>query len=98
MGPVSRLLSLPISGPLGALGWLARRIANAAVQQLLDPARIEAELLALEMRLEAGTIDEVAFEAAEARLLEELAEMRAIAADGVDDAMAEATNAETSGR
>jgi hypothetical protein len=80
MGPVTTLLALPVCGPIGALNWLARQVADAAMRQLLDPARIEAALLALERRLEAGDIDEAAFEAEEARLLAELAEMRALQA------------------
>jgi hypothetical protein len=70
MGPVGRLLGLPVAGPLLGLGWLARRIAEAAVAEMNDPARIEAELLALERLLESGQIDEETYEAREAPLLE----------------------------
>ncbi len=80
MGMLSTLLTLPASGPIGAVGWLARQIADAAMQEILDPARIETALLLLERRLETGAIDEAAFEAEEARLLEELLEIRAIRA------------------
>lgn len=78
------LLSLPVRGPLGGLAWLARQVTEAAMQQWLDPKRIEAALLALERRLEAGEIDEAAFEAEEEKLLAELQEMRAIAAGAND--------------
>ncbi len=77
MGLLGNVLSLPVSGPLGAVGWLARQVAEAAVTELLDPVRIERALLALARRLEAGEIDEAAFEAEESRLLDELVEMRA---------------------
>lgn len=80
MGPLGTLLALPVAGPIGALQWIARQVAEAAIEQMLDPARIEAALRALERQLDAGAIDEAAFEAEEARLLEELAEMRAIRA------------------
>jgi hypothetical protein len=80
MGSLSTLLSLPVSGPLSGLGWIARQIAAAARQQMLDPKRIETALLLLERRLEDGQIDEAAFEAEEALLLEELAEIGAIRA------------------
>jgi hypothetical protein len=80
MGTISNLLSLPVSGPLGAVGWIARQIAEAAITELLDPVRIETALLVLVRKLEAGEIDEDAFEAEESRLLEELSEMRAIQA------------------
>lgn len=75
MGPVSTLLTLPVSGPLSGLAWIARQIASAAKQQMLDPTRIQAALLLLERRLEDGLIDEPAFEAEEAVLLDELAEI-----------------------
>ncbi len=77
MSLLLNLLGLPVTAPLGALGWLARQVAEAAMQQWADPARIEAALLDLERRLERGEIDEAAFEAEEARLLDELAEIRA---------------------
>jgi Gas vesicle protein G len=80
MGPLTTLLSLPVSGPLSGLGWIARQIAAAARQQMLDPKRIETALLLLERRLEDGQIDEATFEAEEALLLEELAEIGAIRA------------------
>ncbi len=81
MGPLGTLLSLPVSGPLTGLTWLARQIANAAVQQVLDPGRIETALRLLERRLENGEIDEAAFEAEEERLLEELAEIGRLRAE-----------------
>jgi hypothetical protein len=82
MGTISNLLSLPVSGPLGAVGWIARQIAEAAITELLDPVRIETALLVLVRKLEAGEIDEDTFEAEEQRLLDELSEMRAIQAGG----------------
>ena len=90
MGPLSTLLTLPVGGPLGALTWIARQIANAADQEMLDPTRIEAALLLLERRLEDGLIDEPAFEAEEARLLEELAEISALRAAKASAASTEA--------
>jgi len=64
---------LPVVGPLRGLIWLARQVATAAEQEMNDPVRIEAALLALERRLMAGEIDEAAFEAEEAVLLARLA-------------------------
>ena len=73
MGAMGTLLGLPVAGPLLGLGWLARRIAEAAEQEMNDPAHIDAELLALEHKLESGEIDEATYEAREAVLLEALA-------------------------
>jgi hypothetical protein len=77
MGIVSGVVGLPLKGPLSGLVWLARRIAEAADQEMDDPARIEAALLALERQLETGEIDADAHEAREAELLAELDAMRA---------------------
>ena len=74
MGPLASLLGLPLTGPLGGLAWLARRVAEAAEQEMSDPARIEAALLALERQLEAGEIDEATHAAREAELLAALDE------------------------
>lgn len=76
MGPIGKLLALPVAGPIGALQWLAQQIAASAWEQMLDPARIETALLALEQKLETGLIDEATFEAEEEQLLAELNEMR----------------------
>ena len=92
MGTLTTLLGLPVSGPMSALTWIARQIANAASQELLDPSRIETALLLLERKLEDGEIDEAAFEAEEDRLLQELAEiteLRAAEAQAAGDDPAE---------
>ena len=86
MGAVGSLLGLPVTGPLLGLGWLARRIAEAAEAEMNNPAQIEAELLALERQLEAGEIDEAAYEAREAQLLETLQTLAREAAPATDDA------------
>jgi hypothetical protein len=71
-----KLIALPVMAPLGGLTWLARQIANSAMNEWLDPARIERGLFQLERRLDAGEIDEATFEAEEAVLLEELRTIR----------------------
>ena len=75
MGPLTTILAFPVAGPMGALSWIARQVAQAAEQQMLDPARIETALRTLEERLDRGEIEEAAFEAEEEALLLELAEI-----------------------
>lgn len=77
MGMLRTLATLPVSGTVLGLGWLARRIAEAAEREMNDPARIEAALLALNRALEAGDLSEPEFEAREAALLEELERLAA---------------------
>ena len=82
MGALATLLGLPVSGPLLGLGWLARRIAEAADLEMADPARIEAAIAALERQLEAGEMTEPEYDAREAELLAELALLKASASEG----------------
>ncbi|NGM19584.1 gas vesicle protein [Roseomonas stagni] len=77
MGLLRTLLTLPISAPIAGVGWVAKQVAEAVDQQWHDPRRVEAALLLLERKLEAGEITEEQFEAAEAEQLAELAAIRA---------------------
>ncbi len=72
-----KLLAFPAFLPMGGVGWIASQVAGAVEAQWNDPKRIEAALLRLEERLDAGEIEEPEFEAAEAELLAELHAMRA---------------------
>ena len=72
MSLVAKLVTLPVSGPIGGAVWLARQIHAAAERELRDPAAIRAALADLERRLEAGEIDEPTFEAEESRLLDRI--------------------------
>jgi hypothetical protein len=78
MGVLGSSFGLPLMGPLRGLTWLAQQIAEAASREMVDPARIEAELLALERELEGGKIDEATYEAREAVLLEQLKTAQAL--------------------
>jgi chorismate mutase len=77
LGRLASLLCLPVAGPLQGLGWVAGQIAGAAEREAFDPARVEAALRRLEHQLEAGEIDEAAFERQEAEQLALLAVIRA---------------------
>lgn len=77
MGLVSRLLTLPVSAPVTGSLWLARKIHEAAAQQLNDPAAIKAELSRLEAQLLSGEISEETYDAAELTLLMRLKEAQA---------------------
>jgi hypothetical protein len=72
MGLLTTLLSAPVAGPAKGAWWLAQRLHEAALAERDDPASIRAALADLERRLDAGEIDEPAFEAEEERLLDRL--------------------------
>lgn len=76
MGLLSSLLTLPVSGPLAGLRFIAEKLHEAAIKEAFDPEAIKRELFALEARFEAGEIDEPTFESEEMALLERLREAR----------------------
>lgn len=72
MGLLTSLLTLPVSGPVRSALWIAAKVHEAADAELRNPAAIRQALASLEADLEAGRIDEDAFEEAEAVLLDRL--------------------------
>jgi hypothetical protein len=71
MGLLRMILSFPVGPALASVGWVAGKVGEAAETAWRDPARLERSLRALEKRLEAGEIDEAAYEEAEELLLAE---------------------------
>lgn len=72
MGLLTKLITLPVAGPMRGALWVAGRVHDAAAAELNDPAAIRAALMALEEKLEAGEIDEETYEAEEEILLDRL--------------------------
>ncbi|NJQ04169.1 gas vesicle protein GvpG [Streptomyces lonarensis] len=68
MGLLTGVLLLPLA-PVRAAGWLAERVAQAAEEELHDPAPLMARLRDLHRALEEGDIGEEAFEEQEEELL-----------------------------
>lgn len=77
MGLLTSLLTLPVAGPMKGSLWIAKKIHEAADQELNDPAAIRRELAALESALLAGEISEDAYDEAELVLLTRLRDAQA---------------------
>jgi hypothetical protein len=60
----------------GGIGWVLRRVADAVHGELYDESSLREELLAAEMRLELGEIDEDEFRAVEEAILGRMREVR----------------------
>jgi hypothetical protein len=69
-----KLLTLPISLPIDAVGWISGKIADAAEAQLYDTEAIKRQLEALEERLETDELTEAEFEELELVLIDRLRE------------------------
>ena len=92
MGLLSKLLLLPVTGPVRGLQFIAEQVKEE-VDAELDPEReaerLQAELMKLSVRRDLGEISEDAYAAQEEALLEQLNEIRAykvalIASDTAD--------------
>ena len=77
MGLVTGLLTLPLA-PVRGVAWISEQVALEAERELNDETRVRRELAALEMKLDAGEIDEREFEELEDALLERLMRAREV--------------------
>ncbi|MFI0977022.1 gas vesicle protein GvpG [Streptomyces sp. NPDC021093] len=75
MGLIGELILLPLA-PVRGTGWVLRQVVAEAERQYYDPAAVQRELRLLEERLEAGEIDEAAFDRREDELLDRLEQQR----------------------
>ena len=72
MGLLTNLLLAPVALPARGVNFILREIRDVVDQELNDPDAIRRELLELQRRLDAGLIDEAAYDIAEAELLARL--------------------------
>jgi hypothetical protein len=72
MGLLSNLLLAPVTLPMRGIGFVFREIQDTVDRELNDPDAIRRELLELQRRLDAGLIEEYAYDVAEAELLAHL--------------------------
>lgn len=66
------LISSTLLGPVKLLAWTAQQVLDVAEAQRNDEAAIRAQLVTLNEQLDAGEIDEEAFEQAEDVLMDRL--------------------------
>jgi hypothetical protein len=76
MGLLKHLLFWPVTGPNFLARFSLEKVHDAVREQLTDDQVVKEELLALQMRLELGEIDDEAYEELEAALMQRLREVR----------------------
>jgi hypothetical protein len=81
------LLTAPISLPLAGFRFVLGQILEMAERELYDEDRIREDLLLLQLRLEEGEIDEAAYAAEEAEIMQRLRIARAYREAGASAAM-----------
>ena len=76
MGILKHLLFWPVTGPMYLSRFSLEKVQGVVQDQLTDDTRVKEELLDLQLRLEMGDIDDAQYLAEEARLMEQLREVR----------------------
>ncbi len=76
MGLLKHLLFWPVTGPTFLARFSLEKVQDAVREELTDDQRIKEELLALQMQLELGEIDDDEYVAREAELMQRLREVR----------------------
>lgn len=76
MGLLLKLLSFPVSGPIGGLVWIAKKVGEQAEKELYDEDKVRGQLMELEMRYDLEEISEEEFLEAEEALLQMLKVIR----------------------
>ncbi|HEX2090904.1 MAG TPA: gas vesicle protein GvpG [Longimicrobiaceae bacterium] len=76
MGLLKHLLFWPVTGPEFLVRFSLDRIQGVVREELTDDQSIKEELLALQMRLELGEIDDQEYVEQEAALMQRLREVR----------------------
>jgi len=69
VGFLTKLLTLPASGPIQGVLWIAEKITEQAERELYNEEAVRGKLMELELRYDLGEIGETEYLAAEEDLL-----------------------------
>lgn len=76
MGLIKHLLFWPVTLPAALVDFAARQVDGVARRELTDDGRVKEDLLALQMQLEVGEVDEEEYLRREAEIMDRLRETR----------------------
>ncbi len=76
MGLLAKLLFFPVTGPVAGIRWTLGQVQRVAEEELTDDTDIKRDLMELQLRLELGEIDDSAYAAEEARIMDRLRAVR----------------------
>lgn len=76
MGLLAKLLFFPVTGPVAGIRWSLDQVQKVVETELTDDSPIKQELMELQMLLELGDIDDEEYAHREARLMQQLREVR----------------------
>jgi hypothetical protein len=72
MGLLLKLLTLPVTGPIEGVVWIAEKVAEQVDRELFNEDAIRAQLMELELRFDLGEISQEDYLKVEEILLERL--------------------------
>lgn len=76
MGLLSKLLTFPVSGPVAGIKWSLEMVERTAREELTDDTPIKQDIMALQLALESGEIDDAQYLVREGELMQRLRDVR----------------------
>ncbi len=76
MSLLTKLLFFPIAGPVAGIRWSLGKVQRVVEEELGDDSSEKQELMELQLLLELGDIDDDEYVRREAKLMEQLREVR----------------------
>jgi len=76
MGLLSSILLAPLTGPIDAARWTLEKVQRVVEDDLTDDAPIKDALMQLQLRLDAGDIDDDEYLAQESVIMQRLRDVR----------------------
>jgi len=76
MGILTKILTLPVMGPINGVTWIAEKMLEHAEAEIYDEGAVRGKLIELELRFDLGEISEADYLEAEDALLARLRDIR----------------------
>ena len=76
MGLLTNILLAPFMGPVWGTRWTLEKVDRVVREELTDDTPIKEELMALQLQLEMGEIDDAEYVKREAEIMQRLREVR----------------------
>ena len=76
MGLLTNILLAPFLGPVWGTRWTLEKVDRVVREELTDDTPIKEDLMALQMQLEMGEVDDAEYGRREAELMQRLREVR----------------------
>jgi hypothetical protein len=76
MGLLTKILLAPFLGPVWGTQWTLEKVDRVVREELTDDTPIKEDLMALQMQLEMGEVDDAEYTRREAELMQRFREVR----------------------